>query len=73
MGIITDAQASSTGLQIYSWKISILDSINNIENLMSLLNAQLANMQANTIDFTAEDVTEMQTLIAELNTAIALL
>lgn len=73
MGIITDAQASGTGLQIYSWKISVLDSINNIENLMAALNDQLTNMQANTVDFTAEDVTEMQALIAELNAAIATL
>lgn len=73
MGIIKKGDVDNSGLQIYNWKVSLIDSVNNIATLKSSLNAQLDNMKLNNVDFTIEDVAEMEALIEEVNQLIATL
>ncbi len=68
MGIIEDLN-NPTGQQIRDWKLSILDSINNIISLRMSLEMQSANMQ-NNADFTDVDRQEMDALLQEIEIAV---
>lgn len=70
MGIITNAELDDTGLQIRSWKLALLESIGNVKTLKTSLKTQLENMKINQVDFTEEDVTEMEALLLEINVLI---
>ena len=68
MGIIEDL-GNPTGVQIREWKLSVLDSINNIIALRISLELQRDNMQDNT-DFTDVDREEMDSLLGEIEQAV---
>ncbi len=66
MGIITDANINSTGLQIIAWRNEILEHLAAVDLLKSQLKAQLQNVRNNTKDFSDEDRAEMEQLVSEL-------
>ncbi len=67
MGIINNP--NETGNQIMEWKLEVFSCVNQIIYLRDTLSNQLNNM-TNNPDFTSEDVSEMVTLITEVNNKI---
>ena len=69
MGIITNADVNAAGLQIKSWEIESIESINTVKRNLNSLIIQFENMQTNS-DYTQEDITEMNVLIENLRIRI---
>lgn len=67
MGIINNP--NETGSQIIEWKLEIFSCVNRITYLRDTLSAQLNNMIDNP-EFTSEDISEMEILIASVDDKI---
>lgn len=67
MGIINNP--NETGNQIIEWELEIFSCVNRIIYLRDTLSAQLNNMIDNP-EFTSDDISEMEILIAEVDNKI---
>jgi hypothetical protein len=72
MSIFNDSENPTTQT-IISWKINVMDSINVINYNMIQLKGERDLMVNNSIDFTQEDIDEMNLIIDELENNIELL
>jgi len=67
MSIINNALLMQTAIQISEWNKNTINSINQAKQSYNSIATQLEAMRTNP-DYTAWDITEVETMLTELNT-----